>query len=436
MLSAQDNELITRVGPGTPMGELMRRHWIPALESSALVADGEPVRLMLLGEKLVAFRDTEGRVGIMDHECPHRCASLFYGRNEEGGLRCIYHGWKFDVEGNCLDMANVPPHQNFKDKIHAKAYKVIERGGAIWTYMGPGEAPALPEIAANLLPEDEVNVSLIQRECNWLQALEGDIDTSHAEFLHGGKRMVTDYAPGDPRYFGTLTRAPEYEVMETDWGTMYGAIRPADKGQKYWRVAQFVFPFWTITPSSPFNQREGMRAWVPIDDNHVMSFAIRKNNRNPLAQAAPDKVGVPTEGSIYLPNTTDWYGRWRRVVNMANDHLIDRERQKNVNYSGILGVGQQDSAVTESMGPIEDRTKEHLAPSDRMIMITRRRLIDAATKLRDEQVAPLTATDPSVYGKVQGGFFLAPEEKHLWEVYQEQFAAFLAGPRALQPAAQ
>src|SRR5665213_3474317 len=153
MLSAHDNELVCRVGPGTPMGELMRRHWIPAAKASELVADGEPVRLMLLGEKLIAFRDTNGKVGVMDHECPHRLASLFYGRNEEGGIRCIYHGWKFDVEGNCLDMANVPPHQDFKDKVKAGAYQVQERNGIIWLYMGKDKAPGLPEFPVCMHPE-------------------------------------------------------------------------------------------------------------------------------------------------------------------------------------------------------------------------------------------------------------------------------------------
>jgi phenylpropionate dioxygenase-like ring-hydroxylating dioxygenase large terminal subunit len=178
MLSAHDNDLISRVGPGMPMGEMMRRYWMPALLSRELQVDGDPLRLMLLGEALVAFRDSSGRVGIIDHECPHRCASLFYGRNEEGGLRCIYHGWKFDVAGHCLDMANVPPHQDFKAKIRAKAYPVQERGGVIWTYMGPldattGAPPPLPDILANLLPEDEVDFTLFQRECNWLQAHPG-----------------------------------------------------------------------------------------------------------------------------------------------------------------------------------------------------------------------------------------------------------------------
>ena len=143
MLTAANNEMLTRVGPGTPMGNLMREYWIPACLSSELKADGEPLRLMLLGEQLIAFRDTEGRIGVMEHRCPHRCASLFFGRNEEGGLRCVYHGWKFDVEGNCLDMPNVPPAQDFKDRIKAKAYRVVERAGIVWTYMGAAQGSAV-----------------------------------------------------------------------------------------------------------------------------------------------------------------------------------------------------------------------------------------------------------------------------------------------------
>ena len=189
----KDSEDLVRVGPGTAMGELMRHYWLPAAMSSELERDGAPMRLMLLGEKLIAFRDSAGRVGVMDHRCPHRCASLFLGRNEEGGIRCVYHGWKFDVDGNCLDMPNVPPHQDFKDKVKAKAYKAAERNGLVWVYMGErAEAPPLPEIEATLLPESEVQITFVQRECNWLQALEGDIDTSHFGFLHVGSVEPSD----------------------------------------------------------------------------------------------------------------------------------------------------------------------------------------------------------------------------------------------------
>src|SRR5262245_46735173 len=188
MASAIESDELTRVGPGTIMGDLMRQYWLPAAKSSEVKAGGEPLKLLLLGEKLIAFRDEKtGRVGVMDQRCPHRCASLFLGRNEPGGIRCIYHGWKFDVDGNCLEMPNVAPTQRFEDKVKAKAYKVNERGGLIWVYMGArAEAPPMPMIEATLLPEDEVNAQFVQRECNWMQALEGDIDTSHFSFVHIG----------------------------------------------------------------------------------------------------------------------------------------------------------------------------------------------------------------------------------------------------------
>ena len=209
MSIAQDNETLTQVGPGTPMGRLMREYWLPAAKSAELVADGEPVRIMLLGEKLIAFRDTNGRVGVMDHECPHRLASLFYGRNEEGGLRCVYHGWKFDVEGNCTDMPNVPPAQDFKHRIKAKAYKVVERAGFVWTYMGSrAEPPELPALEVLNLPEADRMTRVHQRECNWFQSLEGDIDTSHFGFLHAGHVDPADMAEDEPFRHTITTRAP------------------------------------------------------------------------------------------------------------------------------------------------------------------------------------------------------------------------------------
>jgi phthalate 4,5-dioxygenase oxygenase subunit len=217
MTSATESKRLTETGPGTLMGELIRQYWLPALKSSELVADGDPVRLMLLGEKLIAFRDSSGRVGVMDHRCPHRCASLFFGRNEEDGIRCVYHGWKFDVDGNCLDMANVPPHQDFKKKVKAKAYKAAERAGVVWVYMGDAETlPGLPELEAINLPEEELTVTFVQRECNWPQAMEGDIDTSHFSFLHFGSVAPDDLAEAEMARTITTDRAPEYAFTETE----------------------------------------------------------------------------------------------------------------------------------------------------------------------------------------------------------------------------
>ena len=231
MTSPTENELLTSVGPGTPMGNLMRQYWLPACLSSELIADGDPLRLMLLGEKLIAFRDSAGRVGVLDHRCPHRCASLFYGRNEDGGLRCVYHGWKFDAAGNCLEMPNLPADQDFRHKVQGKGLRGGERGGLVYVYMGErAVAPPLPALEAMLCPPEETDLSCRQRECNWPQALEGDIDTSHFSFLHIGKIEAEQIDPDHMDRFQIIDRAPDYRVSATDWGTMYTAYRPAQPG--------------------------------------------------------------------------------------------------------------------------------------------------------------------------------------------------------------
>ena len=419
MASTRDNAILTQVGPGTPMGELMRRYWLPAALSSELTADGDPMRLMLLGEQLIAFRDTDGRVGVMDHRCPHRCASLFFGRNEEGGIRCVYHGWKFDADGNCTDMANVPPHQDFKHKVHAKAYKTAERNGVIWVYMGdqakmPDGIPGLPEIEALMLPADAMEFNFSQRECNWLQALEGDIDTSHTDFLHGGARTERAFAADDPRRYGALNRSPEYEIVETDWGVMYGAYRPGGPNQIYWRVAHFLYPFWTITPSGKFGNHYYARAWVPMDDTHTMAMRVLIKSGRPVSTGAVQNLDQ------VQPRTTDWYGRWKPMTTAKNDYLIDREWQRNGSYSGLPGIAPEDQAVTESMGAITDREFEHLAPSDRMITMTRRRLFAAATGLAKGETPP--ANSGTVYAGARGGYFLASDALKLRAAYDAQMA--------------
>ena len=261
MTTATEGRELTQAGPGTVMGELMRQYWIPAVQSSELERDGAPIRLMLLGEKLIAFRDSAGRVGVMDHRCPHRCASLFLGRNEEGGIRCIYHGWKYDVAGNCIDMASVPPHQDFKHKVKAKAYPAVERAGVIWVYMGSSaKAPPLPAFEILDVPDDEIAVTFIQRECNYLQALEGEIDTSHFGFLHAGHVNPDDVPEDDPVYHTITNRAPEYHIADTAWGTQYAGYRAAGADSTYWRFANFLFPFWSQAPNGEFGSHVHARA--------------------------------------------------------------------------------------------------------------------------------------------------------------------------------
>ncbi len=424
MPTSTTHEALTQVGPGTVMGEFMRQYWIPAALSSELEADGAPIRLMLLGEKLIAFRDTAGRVGVMDHRCPHRCASLFLGRNEDEGIRCIYHGWKFDAEGNCVDMPNVPESREFKAKVKAKAYQVHERNGIIWVYMGArAEAPLLPMIESTLLPADEVMINFVQRECNWLQALEGDIDTSHFGFLHFGNVELDDLADGDPMRYAVGNRAPEYHVAEMPWGTTYGAYRPAGESQTYWRFANFLFPFWTQQPQGRFPMHVHARAWVPLDDTHTMFINIFW--KQGMAGGRTLKDGRPwpgaKQGFDYAPHTTDWHGRWRLVANESNDWGLDREAQRSgAIYSGIDGIHLQDQAVTESMGPISDHDFEHLSPADQMVARTRRRVLRAARAWREDGTVPPGVDDPEVFLGARSGYFVTDAATDWQDAYAEQ----------------
>ncbi len=424
MATLTDYELLTRVGPGTPMGRLMREYWVPACLSSEIAADGPPLRLMLLGEKLIAFRDSDGRVGIFDHRCPHRGASLFLGRNEECGLRCVYHGWKFDVEGNCLDMPNVKPRHSFAGKIKAKAYKAVERNGIIWTYMGAGEnAPPFPALEPLLLPEAESAARCAQRDCNWLQALEGDIDTSHFGFLHEGAAKADDFPPDSTLRYRLTDRTPDYHCTETDWGTMYAAYRPADPGNLYYRVAHFLFPFWTMIPSANFGNNVMARAWVPMDDTHTMYVQCFWKKTPPGgAQPNPQVAGLSTDFS-YLPNTTDWYGRWRLSRNVGNDWGMDREQQRDRTFSGIEGVHLQDQAVTESMGPQVDYGLEHLTVGDLMITRTRQRMLRALHDLAEKGVRPPGAENGEIFLGAHGGDYVAAKSREWLEAYHDQIRA-------------
>ena len=435
MTTRLEGEELTRVGPGTVMGNLMRCYWLPAAKSSELVRDGAPVRVMLLGEKLIAFRDSQGRVGVMDHRCPHRCASLFLGRNEDGGIRCIYHGWKFDVAGNCVDMPSIPPDKDFKAKIKAKAYPAVERAGVVWVYMGrSAEPPPLPKFEILGVPDAEINLTFIQRDCNYLQALEGEIDTSHFGFLHAGHVDPDNLPPDEPLRHTVANRAPDYHVDDRPWGTQYAGFREAAPGQTYWRFGNFLLPFWTQAPNGEFDSHMHARAWVPLDDHHTMYVFIwwkKAKAANALPQPTfkdGSPIGGTGRGGALLPNTTDWLGRWRMAANAGNDWGLDRAAQAgNTIYSGIDGIHLQDQAVTESMGPITDFEHEHLAPSDRMITRTRRCLLLAARALRDKGQMPPGIEDAGIYRGARSGYFVSEDAKvdpKAWqEVYARQFSA-------------
>ena len=401
MLSREDNELLCRVGPGTPMGDLMRQYWVPAALSSELPArDGAPLRVRLLGENLVAFRASSGGVGLVRESCPHRGASLFYGRNEHEGLRCVYHGWKFDVTGRCVDMPNEPAESNFRGKVRAVAYPCVERAGLVWAYLGGRETPPpLPDLEPTMLADSSVQI--YQRECNWVQALEGDIDTCHTVFLHLGSVGANEVASGTWAHHALSDRAPRYAVADMDFGVMYGAYRPAEADTEYWRIANFLFPFYAMVPTGVMGLEVRVRAWVPMDDEHTLAISIARSAQG--TRTAGRQVVRPPETR---PNTTDWYGRFRCVANQGNDYLIDRAAQKTTSYTGIDSIFLQDQAATESMGPIYDRTNEHLGTSDQMIIRTRKRLIDAARALRDTGKVPPGVDDPCVYGVRSGGVVL------------------------------
>lgn len=404
MLSEEENELLTRVGPGTPIGDLFRQFWIPALLASELpAADCAPLRVRLLGEDLIAFRDTAGRVGLLGNACSHRGASLFFARNEENGLRCVYHGWKYDVAGHCVDMPNEPPESNFRDKIRQLAYPCRERKGVIWAYLGPRtEPPPLPDLMWNLVPENQRHIQLILRDCNWMQAMEGDIDPCHTSFLHStlpgyrGDDSDPREATRSPviRRGGNLflrDAAPVQQAVDTPWGVMIGSRRKAGDNVYQWRIYQALLPChtyvgggWTIS------------AWVPMDDEHVMKWRIFYFPDRVLSEEERSVLGFIHGG--YEPPTSHWLGRWRLAANVSNDFFLDRERQRTQTFTGMPNSNNiHDAAVIESMGTIVDRTHEHLGTSDAGVISVRRRWINAARALRERGEVPAAVDDPSIF---------------------------------------
>jgi len=381
MLSHEDNELLTRVGSGTAMGATMRRYWMPALLAWELPEpDCPPVRVRLLGEDLVAFRDTTGRIGLVDEYCPHRRASLFFGRNEGCGLRCVYHGWKFDVDGQCVDMMNEPAEHQFGHKIRIAAYPTVEMGGVIWAYMGPPDLiPPPPRFAWTQAPASHLHVSKVVQENNWLQGLEGGIDTSHAPILH--RLLTTDsnragFKPTNPFVRG---KAPQLVVDLTDYGYQYAGIRPLEVDSVHIRTYHFVLPFHQIRPSQSDHcgQLVAGHMWVPMDDGNTMVFNWEYSLGGPLT----DEERLETRlgnGPADVDQVT-----FRSRKNRANNYLLDRQVQKTESFTGIDGINAQDRAIQESMGRTVDRSREHLGPADKAIIQARRLLLGAVRAVQE-----------------------------------------------------
>lgn len=385
MISQDENELLCRTGPGTPMGDLFRRFWLPvALSRELPKPDCPPVRLRILSEDLIAFRDTNGKVGLLARYCPHRGASLFFGRNEEGGLRCVYHGWKFDVNGACLDMPNELAECTFKHTIRQPAYPTREVGGVIWGYMGPpATMPELPQLEWTLVPQSHVYVHKRFQHCNYLQNVEGEVDSSHVSFLHREFRPEKFEAAvaGQVLLARAKDSAPKFLVEETEYGLAIGARRNWDSNHYYWRLTQFLMPSFTLIPSeagSPIN----FTAAVPVDDTNMVGFTAAWLPDRPMND--DDIRTIESWAGAYAevdPNT------FEPVANRANDYLIDREKQRNENFTGMRGIREEDIAVQEDQfgGAITDRTKEHLGTSDAGVITLRRHLLKAVRNLQRGQ---------------------------------------------------
>jgi nitrite reductase/ring-hydroxylating ferredoxin subunit len=407
MLSREDNELLCRIGPTTVMGGLLRQYWLPFLPSTELPErDGPPIKVRLLGEDLVAFRDTQGAVGLMPENCPHRGASLFFGRNEDCGLRCVYHGWKFDAAGRCVDMPSEPVESNFKDKVRARAYPCRDVNGVLWTYMGPRAVPPpFPPFEINTLPADHVYPPIMMmEECNWVQALEGDIDSSHIDWVHGKVRP-------DSKQRGTWNKdkRPRLDILPTEYGACYSARRRWDGDTLMWhRITQFIQPIFSmIAASDP--QLVSCGAWVPLDDEHTLQFLMRGRLDRPVTDEERRQARDPfASWGGYLPATSDPRTRFYTKANLHNDYLKDRALEKELMLGIPFLVNLQDRAMTETMGPIYDRTQEHLATTDAMVIWMRRCLLDAARALAASGALPANVDDASLY-RIRPASIILPE---------------------------
>lgn len=375
-------EALVRTGPGTRMGDLMRRYWVPMLKSDEIESDGAPVRVRVLSEDLLAFRDTDGKAGIIDEHCSHRGASLFFGRNEENGIRCAYHGVKFDRNGRCVEVPSAPKACG---QMHIKSYPCVERGGIVWAYMGPTDKmPAPVELEWVTLPESHVYVSRRLQECNYLQAMEGGIDTAHVSYVH---RYEVDV---DPMHKGT--KALDYikadgnvvfNIEQMPVGLTLFGRRNGEPDSYYWRITQWLFPWFTLIP--PFGEHSlAGHIFVPVDDHNCWVWSVNFHPNKALSDE--ERRELEQGKGIHVEYEE---GSLRPKANKDNDYLIDRKaQQEKRSYSGVFGFAMQDASLQESMGPIQNREAERLLPTDRAIVMARRMLYDALIAVENGEEPP------------------------------------------------
>ncbi|MDH7798710.1 MULTISPECIES: Rieske 2Fe-2S domain-containing protein [unclassified Beijerinckia] len=424
MLSAADNELLTRTDAETPMGQYFRRFWQPvALSRELPEPDGAPLRVTVMGEDLVAFRNSKGVVGLVEARCPHRGADLYFGRNENCAIRCVFHGWQFDLQGRPLELPNVPPDASYHQTIRLKAYPTREYGDVVWAYMGPdpwnGALPDVPQLEFGALPATHRYVTKKLQECNWAQSIEGALDTSHFSFLHMPAPHVPSNAnpdaPADEKRLRWIREdpLPQFLILDHEVGFVVGGARRADHGMRYWRSAQFALPSHSTTPSTLPGETHFGYTWVPIDDENCWIYTYAWNPDRPLLEDEIEKFsnghGVIAEvDANFIP-----------IRNRSNNYLIDRQNQKHITYTGVRGVAEQDAMIQESQGRVADRTREHLSASDAAIVRFRRVMLSQAKALAGG-VEPQAPFKHAAY-RLRSGSWMASEGVPFEQVMIERF---------------
>ena len=422
MLSVADNELLVRTGPGTAMGEYFRRFWLPVALARELEADGPPIRVKLMGEDFVAFRDTQGRVGLLEPRCAHRGADLFFGRNEDCGLRCIYHGWKYDADGRCVELPNVPAGSAYHGKIAVRACPTREFGELVWAYLGPRERmpEQLPQLEFGLVPASHRFVTKRLMECNWAHSMEGAIDTAHFSFLHmpapGHASNLNPTVAADERRMRWLRNdpLPQFTVREHEVGFVVGGSRKAEEEGLYWRITQFMLPSHSVTPSAMPGETYYGYSWVPIDDESCWIYVYAWH---------PDRALPPEERAKYEKGGFGQFAAlgpgFVPLANRGNDFLIDRTEQKERSFTGVRGIAEQDALAQASQGVIADRTRENLTATDTAIVHFRRMMLDGAKALASGK-EPEAARRAKDYALRSGGA-VAAAGLSFDEVMKERF---------------
>ena len=392
MLSQEENELLTRTGPATPGGNFLRRYWQPVALSEELPADGAPLPVRIMSEDLVLFRDEQGQLGLLGLHCSHRRADLSYGRVENGGLRCLYHGWLYDRRGNCLEQPCEPVSKRFCEKVHHTAYPCHEQAGIIFAYLGPGEPPLFPGYEPLLAPAGHVLVTKIFHECNYFQANEGNLDPSHVSYLHRQgnvpenlKRPVPGTGGKLPLALYEADMAPEIEAEETDYGVRIFSTRQTD-GRTFFRVTNFVLPNKATIPGPMSGDGYNMYWHVPIDDTHHWRYDMVFRRSAPM-----EEKDIVRNQEILDELNSDY----RPKRNKSNRYLQNRESMKTWSFSGMGRIfNVQDTAIVEGSGPIIDRTREFLGPSDRAIIAARRQMLRGIREVEAGREAPHVVRSP------------------------------------------